>query len=75
VGAAHLLGLGPIIGVEEAPDVGEADATEAVRLLAPRLPFWAIWYGQHTGHFWTLPKNPHFASAPHIESSTVDELE
>jgi hypothetical protein len=55
--------------------VDETDATKAVRLLAARLPFWTIWYGQHTGHFWALPKNPYLASAPHIESSTADELE
>jgi hypothetical protein len=75
VGAALLLGLGPIIGVEEVSDVGERDTTEAVRLLAALLPFWTIRYGKYIDHFWALPKNSCLASASHIESSAADELE
>lgn len=73
--AALLLGVDPIIDVDGCTDVDEANARQAVRLLAARLPLWTVWYGRHTGHFWALPKEPYLASAPHIESRTAAQLE
>ncbi|MEZ0077296.1 hypothetical protein [Planotetraspora sp. GP83] len=53
----------------------DENAKHAVRLLAARLPSWIVWYGQHTGHFWALPRTCDLAAAPHIESRTPAQLE
>lgn len=49
--------------------------TETVRALAARLPRWTIWYGQHTGSFWAVPRGADLRAAPHIEASNAMELE
>ncbi|GAA4561080.1 hypothetical protein GCM10023193_22880 [Planotetraspora kaengkrachanensis] len=53
----------------------DENAKQAVRLLAARLPSWTVWYGQHTGHFWAMPRTRDLAVAPHIESRTPAQLE
>ncbi|GLW98212.1 hypothetical protein Misp02_22990 [Microtetraspora sp. NBRC 16547] len=74
-GCSPSTGTGPIIGIDGTPDMDETNATQAVRLLAVRLPSWTVWYGRHTGHFWALPVTRDLAAAPHIESRTAAQLE
>ncbi|GGO81686.1 hypothetical protein [Nonomuraea cavernae] len=53
----------------------EITASQAVRVLAARLPNWTIWYGRHTGHFWALLKHRPGLQALHAEAPTAAELE
>lgn len=42
-------------------------------MLAARYPYWTIWYGQATGHWWALP--PHDRDADRfVEAPDVKEL-
>ncbi len=43
--------------------------------LARRLPWWTVWYGEHTRRFWAVPRAGHLSAAPHIEATTPQELE
>ncbi|MEU0520548.1 hypothetical protein [Streptosporangium sp. NPDC006007] len=43
--------------------------------LARRLPWWTVWYGEHTGSFWAVPRAGHLSAVPHIEAATPQELE
>ncbi|MEV0593173.1 hypothetical protein [Nonomuraea cavernae] len=53
----------------------EITASQAVRVLAARLPNWTIWYGRHTGHFWALLKRRPGVEALHVEARAAAELE
>ncbi|MEU0519491.1 hypothetical protein [Streptosporangium sp. NPDC006007] len=47
----------------------------AGRELARRLPCWVVWYGEHTGRFWAVPKAAGLSAVPHLEAVTPGELE
>ncbi|WP_248962424.1 hypothetical protein [Sphaerisporangium perillae] len=47
----------------------------AARELAARLPGWAVWYGEHTGRFWAMPRASAPAGARLAEADTAEELE
>jgi hypothetical protein len=47
----------------------------AARELAARLPGWAVWYGQHTRHFWAMPRTGTPGGAQLAEAETAEELE
>lgn len=62
----------------ENPQAGPAEGPsphEQARALARRLPAWTVWYGEHTGRFWAVPRHRNLAAAPHIEAETAAELE
>ncbi|WP_031167583.1 hypothetical protein [Streptosporangium roseum] len=51
------------------------DDAAAGRELARRLPWWTVWYGEHTRRFWAVPKVGRLSAAPHIEAVSAEELE
>jgi hypothetical protein len=38
-------------------------------------PWWAVWYGHHTGRYWALPRWVHPARARLIDAPTPDTIE
>ncbi|MCG5215278.1 hypothetical protein [Streptosporangium sp. KLBMP 9127] len=53
----------------------ETTARRHVRMLAVRLPYWVVWYGEHTGRFWAVPRVRHLGAVTHLESPTAEDLE
>ncbi|GGL04032.1 hypothetical protein Sme01_64640 [Sphaerisporangium melleum] len=56
-----------------ANEVTESKA--AARELAARLPGWAVWYGEHTGRYWAMPKGARGTRTLLAEGATPEELE
>ncbi|GAA3129596.1 hypothetical protein [Streptosporangium carneum] len=56
-------------------DEQTAGNVAAGRELARRLPWWTVWYGEHTRRFWAVPRAGHLSAAPHLEAATPQELE
>ncbi len=56
-------------------DERTAGYVAAGRELARRLPWWTVWYGEHTRRFWAVPRVGWLSAAPHIEAATPQELE
>ncbi|MFC4592301.1 hypothetical protein [Sphaerisporangium corydalis] len=54
-------------------EVSEGKA--AARELAARLPGWSVWYGQHTGRFWAMPRSVAQGGGRLVEGETPEQLE
>jgi hypothetical protein len=52
-----------------------SEGKAAARDLAARLPGWSVWYGQHTGRFWAMPRTGVPGGAQLAEADTTEELE
>lgn len=59
----------------QAGPAGGPSPQEQARALALRLPEWTVWYGEHTGRFWAVPRHRRLAAAPHVEAESAAELE
>ncbi|MGI5153717.1 hypothetical protein [Microbispora sp. CA-102843] len=47
----------------------------AARALAARTPGWMVWYGEHTGSFWAVPRTTTAIVPRMLEAPTADDLE